>query len=29
MTILAAQHRPSEVLVHYRDGGVESAATLT
>lgn len=29
MTILAAQHRPSEVVVHYSDGEVESAATLT
>ncbi len=29
MTILAAQHRPSEVLVHCRNGEVESAAKLT
>lgn len=29
MAALAAQHRPSEVLVHHRDGRVESAALLT
>jgi hypothetical protein len=28
VTSLASLHRPSEVLVHHRDGRVESAARL-
>ena len=28
MTSVAVQHRPSEVVVHYLHGGVESAAIL-